>query len=126
MAVARPPTDAARGAEHGFYRMVDATCDDLRVLHRRWPSQLATEVLQARARLAHRDEPGGEAEQALLAVYRAYGGAARVPPAVRQRLEAYVEERLGRRPWPERDPAEDLGEPALVRKQRRQRREARG
>jgi hypothetical protein len=106
--------------------MVDATCADLGVLHRLWPSQMAAEVLQARARLAHRDAPGGEAEQALLAVYGAYGGAARVPPAVRQRLEAYVEERLGRRPWPERDPTEDLGEPALVRKQRRARREARG
>jgi len=29
-------------------------------------------------------------------------------------------------PWPERDPTEDLDEPAIVRKQRRQRRERQG
>jgi regulator of protease activity HflC (stomatin/prohibitin superfamily) len=126
MATARPPTEATRTAEHAFYEVVDAQRDDLQYLRERWPDRTSPEALAALARLLRRAAPDGEAETAMEGVFSAYGGAAVVPPAVRRRLAHYVHEHLERRPWPERDLAEDLGEPALLRKRRRQRREAQG
>jgi hypothetical protein len=126
MATARPPTEATQTAEHAFYRVVDAQRDDLQFLRQRWPDRTSPESLAALARLLRRAAPDGEAETAMAGVFAAYGGAVRVPRAVRWRLTAYVHEHLERRPWPERDLAEDLEEPALLRKRRRQRREAQG
>ena len=123
MAIARPSAEALRAAEHAFFRVVDAQRDDLQFLRARWPDRTSPESLAALARLLRRAAPDGAAEAAMAAVFEAYGGAARVPQAVRVRLTAYVHEHLERRPWPERDLAEDLGEPALERKRRRQRRE---
>lgn len=126
MATARPPTEATRTAEHRFYAVVDRQREDLQFLRERWPDRTSPESLAALARLLRRAAPDGEAEAAMDGVFRAYGGAAVVPAAVRRRLAHYVHEHLTSRPWPERDLSEDLQEPAIVRKAARRRREARG
>ena len=90
--------------------MVDAQRDDLQFLRERWPDRTSPESLAALARLLRRAAPDGAAEAAMAAVFAAYGGAARVPRAVRWRLTAYVHEHLERRPWPERDLAEHGGD----------------
>lgn len=120
MATARPPAEATTAAEHAFYRVVDAQRDDLRFLRERWPDRTSAESLAALGRLRRRAAPGGEAEAAMEGLFGAYGGALLVPPAVRRRLTGYVHEHLEARPWPERDLAEDLEEPAIVRKARRE------
>ena len=122
MATARPSITATQAAEQTFYRVVAAQRDDLQFLRERWPDRTSPESLAALARLLRRAAPDGEAEAAMDAIFRAYGGAAVVPPAVRRRLAHYVHEHLTSRPWPERDLSEDLQEPALLRKARRQRR----
>lgn len=122
MATARPPTTATQAAEQTFYKVVAAQRDDLQFLRERWPDRTTPEALAALARLLRRAAPDGEAEAAMAGVFEAYGGALLVPPAVRRRLAHYVHEHLTSRPWPERDLSEDLQEPAVLRKARRQRR----
>jgi hypothetical protein len=128
MAAARsqtlPEVPDAQAAEHAFYRVVDAQCADLALLRERWPDRTSPESRGAIDRLTARAAPDGDADRATAALHRAYGGSARVPEPVRRRLERYVLERMGGKPWPERDLSEDLSQPAIVRKQRRRRREA--
>jgi len=128
MATARPKStlDAAQQAEHNFYRVVDAQCDDLTRLRARWPDRTSPESQGALDRLTARAAPDGDADRAIAALHAVYGGAARVPGPVRARMEQYVRERMGGRPWPERDLSEDLNRPAIIRKAARRRREARG
>lgn len=122
MATARPKStaDTAQQAEHAFYRVIDAQCADLALLRARWPDRESPESRAALDRLAAVAAPGGGADRAIAAVHAVYGGAARVPAPVRTRLEQYVWERMGGRPWPERDLSEDLNQPAIIRKARRQ------
>jgi hypothetical protein len=124
MATARPKStaDTAQQAEHAFYRVIDAQCADLALLRARWPDRESAESRDALARLAAVAAPDGDADRAIAAVHAAYGGSARMPGPVRARMEQYVWERMGGRPWPERDLSEDLSRPAIVRKARRQRR----
>lgn len=124
MATARPKStaDTAQQAEHAFYRVVDAQCADLDRLRARWPDRTSPESRDALDRLTARAAPDGDADRALAGLHAVYGGSARVPGPVRARLEQYVRERMGGRPWPERDLSEDLNRPAIVRKERRQRR----
>jgi hypothetical protein len=128
MATARSKStpDSAQQTEHAFYRVVDAQCADLALLRSRWPDRTSPESRGAIDRLTARAAPDGDADRAIGALHAAWGGAARVPGPVRARLEQYVRERMGGRPWPERDLAEDLNRPAIVRKAARRRREARG
>lgn len=116
-------SEAARAAEAVWRLVVDAQRDDLALLRRHWPDRSSPEPAAALVRLLRRAEPDGDADAAMGAVHAAYGGADRVPGAVRRRLERYVTETLGGTPWPERDLAESTDVPALVRKQRRARRE---
>jgi hypothetical protein len=130
MATARPvslrdpkeASEAARAAEAVWRLVVDAQRDDLTLLRRWWPDRASPEPAAALARLLRRAAPDGDADEAMGAVHAAYGGYDRVPQAVRRRLERYVQERMGALPWPERDFSEGTDEPALLRKQRRQRR----
>jgi hypothetical protein len=131
MATARPKSTAdtapqPQDAEHAFYRVIDAQCADLDELRRRWPDRTSPESVAIQDRLTGRAAPDGAAEQAVAALHRAYGGAALMPAPIRARLERYVDERLGHRPWPERDLSEELDRPAIVRKGRRRRREGTG
>jgi hypothetical protein len=128
MAAARPshaPIARIQEAEHAFYRVIDAQCADLALLRARWPDRESPESRAALARLAATAAPDGDADRAIGALHAVYGGSARVPGPVRARMEQYVWERMGGRPWPERDLAEDLNRPAVVRKAARRRREAR-
>lgn len=120
----RELSEEARAAEAIWRLVIDAQRDDLDLLRRRWPDRESAESRGAIERLKRRAAVGGDAEQALEAVHAAYGGWGRAPRHVSERLERYVEEQLGRRPWPERDLAEHTDEPALVRKRRRQHRVA--
>lgn len=131
MAVARPPQEpptapAAVAAEQGWRDVIDAQGADLDRLRERWPDRTSPESLAIQGRLTGRAAPDGAAEQAVHAVHRAYGGAALVPAAVRERMERYVDERMGHRPWPERQLAEDLDAPAIIRKAARRRRAGAG
>jgi hypothetical protein len=131
MATARPKSTAdtapqPQDAEHAFYRVIDAQCADLALLRARWPDRESPESRAAIARLAAVAAPDGDADRAIGAVHAVYGGAARVPGPVRARMEQYVWERMGERPWPERDLSEELTRPAIVRKARRRRREGTG
>lgn len=127
MAAARPLTDprelseAARTAEAMWRLVIDATRDDFALLRRWWPDRTSPEPAAAVARNARRAAPGGDADQALEAVYAAYGGSDRVPRHVRERLKRHAREQLGGRPWPERDLTESTEEPAFIRKRRRAR-----
>jgi hypothetical protein len=112
-------TEEQASAEAAFYRVVDGVCADLCVLRAYWPNRTAPEVVAAEARLARREAPGGDSARALEELHRSYGGAAHVPAPVRHRLEAYVEERLGRPPWAARDPADALPAPAVNPRRRR-------
>ena len=78
--------------------MVDAQRDDLAVLRARWPDRTSPTSREAIARLRRRAAPGGDADEAMAAVYAAYAGA--VPPVVRRRLEHYVREQLAGGPRP--------------------------
>ena len=129
MAAARPAlhdpkevSEAARDAEANWRGVVDAQRDDLESLRRRWPDRTSPEASAALSRLLRRAAPDGEVDEAMRTVHAAYGGYDRVPNAVRRRLERYVDERMAVAPWPERDLSESTDEPALLRKQRRQRR----
>lgn len=131
MAAARPVPDElfqavdAREAAEVIWRMViDATRDDFALLLRWWPDRDSPAPAAAVARNARRAAPGGDADEALGAVYAAYGGRDRVPRHVHERLRRYAQEQLGGRPWPDRDLAEHTDEPALTRKRRRERRRA--
>jgi hypothetical protein len=109
----------ATAAEGRWRAVVDAQRDDLALLRARWPDRTSPESLGALARLRRRAVPGGEADEAIGALYGAYGGAARVPPALRRRLERYAREQLGGRPWPERRPSESTEEPSVIRERQR-------
>lgn len=128
MAAARPLVDIrelseeVRAAEAVWRLVVDAQRDDLLLLRRWWPDRTSPVPAAALVRVLRRAEPDGDADEAMGAVHAAYGGYERVPQAVRRRLERYVTETLGATPWPERDLSEHTDEPALLRKQRRQRR----
>jgi hypothetical protein len=111
--------DARAAAEVAFRAVIDAQTADLDALRRRWPDRTSPESVAIQERLTGRAAPDGAAEQAVTALYRAYGGAALVPAPVRTRLARYVDERLGHRPWPERDPSGELDRPAIVRPRRR-------
>ena len=78
--------------------MVDAQRDDLAVLRARWPDRTSPVSRAALARLRRRAAPGGDADEAMAAVYAAYAGA--VPPVVRRRLAHYVREQLAGGPRP--------------------------
>lgn len=108
--------DSRAAAEIAFRAMVDAQCADLALLRARWPDRTSPESQGAIARLAATMAPGGDADQAIASVDAAWGGAARVPGPVRERMEQYVWDRMGKRPWPARDLSEDLTRPVLVRK----------
>lgn len=128
MAVARPPQEpptapAAAAAEQGWRDVIDAQATDLRTVRRFASDPGRPEAAEAVLRLRARAAPAGAADAAMRVVLEAYGGD--VPVPVRRRLERYVVEHLhsGAPPvWPERDESEATDEPALLRKQRRQRR----
>jgi hypothetical protein len=109
----------AAAAEGRWRAVVDAQRDDLALLRARWPDRASPASLGAIARLRRRAAAGGEADEAIGAVHAAYGGPARVPAAVRRRLERYAWEQLGGRPWPERTLSESTEEPSINRKRRR-------
>ena len=109
-------TEEQAAAEAGFRAVVDAQGDDLELLRRWWPDRTSPEAAAAVARLLRRAAPDGEVDEAMGAVHAAHGGHDRVPQAVRDRLEDYIRERLGVRPWPERDLPDD---PAPIRRRRR-------
>ncbi len=111
--------EGAGAAEAGWRLVVDRQRDDLALLRARWPDRTSPESLEAIARLRRRAAPGGEADEAIGAVHAAYGGAERVPGAVRRRLERYAWEQLGGRPWPERTLSESTEEPSITRKRQR-------
>ena len=115
-------SEAAREAEARWRAVIDGQRADLDLLLARWPDRTSPEVVAALGRLRRRTAPGGDADEAALAVHEAYGGTRRVPASVRRRMERYAEERLGGKPWPWRDASESTDEPALLRKERRQRR----
>lgn len=110
------PAEEQAAAEVAFRAVIDAQCADLALLRARWPDRESPESRAAIDRLAAAGGPGGEADQAIASVHAAWGGHDRVPEAVRERLEQYVWERMGGRPWPERDLSEDLTRPRPPRR----------
>lgn len=102
------PAEEQAAAEVAFRAVIDAQCADLALLRARWPDRDSPESRAALARLDAVAAPDGDADRATAAVHAAWGGHDRVPEDVRERLEQYVWERMGGRPWPERDLAEDL------------------
>jgi hypothetical protein len=95
---------AAAEAEAAWRAVVDAQRDDLALLRARWPDRTSPESRAAIERLHRRGDPGGDADRVIEAVHAAWGGTARVPAAVRRRLEGYAWEQLGGRPWPRKAP----------------------
>jgi hypothetical protein len=126
MAAARPVTDVrelaeeARAAEAIWRLVIDATRDDFALLLRWWPDRDSAAPAAAVARNQRRAAPGGDAEQALEAIYAAYGGRERVPRYVHERLRRYARDQLGGRPWPARELAEHTDQPTLTRTRRRE------
>jgi hypothetical protein len=102
-------SEEARAAEASWRLVVDAQRDDLALLTERWPDRASPECVAAIDRLRRRFAAGGDADEALAAVSVAYGGRDRIPLPVWERLERYVWEQLGGRPWPERDLSAGLG-----------------
>lgn len=129
MAVVDQPhvVDEARAAaaEGAWRAVVDAQRADLALLRGRWPDRTSPESRGAIERLRRRADPGGDADRAIGAVHEAYGGEARVPERVSDRLSSYAWEHLGGGAWPGRDLSESTEEPAIVRKARRERRRTR-
>jgi hypothetical protein len=107
--------DARAAAEVAFRAVIDAQRADLALLRARWPDRESLESRAALDRLAAASAPDGDADRAIAAVHAAYGGHDRVPEDVRARMEQYVWERLGERPWPARDLAEAPTDPVLGR-----------
>lgn len=108
--------DPRADAEGVFRAVIDAQCADLALLRARWPDRESSESRAAIDRLDAVAAPDGDADRAIAAVHAAWGGHDRVPEDVRERLEQYVWERMGGRPWPARDLSEDLTRPRPPRR----------